>query len=406
MHVAFVNLPIEFYSPVSGGAISTVIAQTSRELVRAGHRVTVLTPVNDDPVYDAGDVVPVVHKRRDDLSFARRRLSRLRQLAGRWDWPFFEHFLASVTRQLPAIRPDAVVLHNDLYSSPHVRRAVPSATVAVWLHNEWRSHPANLARTLATTDRFLACSRYVADWTARAHGFPADRFAVVPNGVDLDAFRPRDRFDAPHAGPLKVLFIGRIDRNKGPDVAVDAAAALRAEGLDVRMTVAGGVWFYGNQDPMTDPFFRELHGKMQSADADYLGHVPRDRVPALVRDHDLVCVLSRSNEPFGLVALEAMASGCAVIASHRGGLPEACGGAAELVDPDDLLAVVAAMRRMATDPEHLAACKRRGVDRANRGSWSVTAERLVSSISPPLRGGSSDVSGTPAERGANGLALV
>ena len=344
--------------------------------------MTVLTPTNGDALHDVGRAVPVVSKRRDDLSFVARRLSSLRQKVGKWDWPYFDYFLKSVTREVAKVKPDVVVLFNDLYSAPFVRRAVPSAKIAVWLQNEWRAHPVRLAQAVAATDVILTCSRYIADWTGKTHNIPASKFVVVPSGVDLDTFKPRDGFDRP-AGPLKVLFIGRIDRNKGPDAAVDAVRSLQAEGLDVRMTVAGGVWFYGNADPMADPFFRELDGKMKSANVDYLGHVHRDRVPALVRSHDVVCVLSRSNEPFGLVAPEAMASGCAVIASNRGGLPEACDGAAELVDPDDGVAVTAVLRRMATDAEFLATCKHRSVARAARGSWSGTAERLVQAVQSP-----------------------
>ncbi|MGA2163148.1 MAG: hypothetical protein ABSH36_01610, partial [Solirubrobacteraceae bacterium] len=51
----------------------------------------------------------------------------------------------------------------------------------------------------------------------------------------------------------RVLFLGRIDPNKGPDIAADAVATLRAEGLQVKLTVAGGLWFYGHGREMEDP---------------------------------------------------------------------------------------------------------------------------------------------------------
>jgi len=174
----------------------------------------------------------------------------------------------------------------------------------------------------------------------------------------------------------RVLFLGRIDPNKGPDIAADAVAALRAEGLRLSLTVAGGLWFYGHGREMEDPFFNSFNTKMEAAGADYRGHVPRARVPELVRAHDIVCVLSRSEEPFGLVALEAMASGCAVIASRRGGLPEACGGAAMLVDPDDFPAVTDALRRLVTDPALLRRTKRQSVERAARAPWAGCAQLL------------------------------
>ncbi len=381
MRVCFVNLPIEFYSPTTGGAVATIIAQTGRALLAAGHAVTVLTPTDGTPTYDVGRVVPVVARRRGDLSFPARRWSDLRRRLGRWDWPYFEHHLKSVERTLARLDPppDVVVLFNDLYTPPHVRRVLPKAKVAVWLQNEWRTHPANVPVTAAATDVFLTCSSYIRDWTAATHGIPVGQFAVVPSGVDLDAFRPRPGYLDPR--PPRVLFIGRVDPNKGPDLAADAVAALQREGLDVALTVAGGLWFYGGGDPMADPFFRLLRGKMQACGATYRGHVARPDVPGLVAGHDVVCVLSRSNEPFGLVTLEAMASGCAVVASDRGGLPEACGGAATLVDPDDLPAVTAALRSLVADPARLAARKAAAVARAAGAGWSTTAAALLAAVS-------------------------
>jgi glycosyltransferase involved in cell wall biosynthesis len=161
---------------------------------------------------------------------------------------------------------------------------------------------------------------------------------------------------------------------------VDAVAVLREQGLAVTITVVGGKWFYVNVDQEQDPYLQTLREKMTHARAEELGHVPRDRIAEVFRQHDIVCVLSRTKEPFGLVALEAMASGCAVIASDRGGLPEACGGAAELVDPDDLPAVTEALRRLVTDPRALVAAKRRAFRRAANASWRHTAQEFETAI--------------------------
>jgi glycosyltransferase involved in cell wall biosynthesis len=87
-------------------------------------------------------------------------------------------------------------------------------------------------------------------------------------------------------------------------------------------------------------------------------------------------VLSRSNEPFGLVVLEAMASGCAVIASNRGGLPEACSEAGILTDPDHLDEIVRSLRCLATDPDFLVDQKKKSVARAAQADWSNTTSLL------------------------------
>jgi glycosyltransferase involved in cell wall biosynthesis len=115
---------------------------------------------------------------------------------------------------------------------------------------------------------------------------------------------------------------------------------------------------------------------MDAAGATYLGHVTRHDAPELLRQHDVVCVLSRSQDPYPLVTIEAMASGCAVVAANRGGLVEACDDAGLLVNPDDLSAVIAALRALATDPALLRSEKEKGVKRAAREPWSLCATKL------------------------------
>lgn len=379
MHFCFINMPIEFYSPTTGGAIATVIMETAQCLMSAGHEVTILTAATADPQYPVGRVVPLHVKTRNDLNFVQRRLAALRTRMFHWDWPYYHHYLKDVKRGLRSLpsAPDCAVVFNDLVAPKYLQRVLPkSCRIFSWLHNEWRTRQSSISRTDAVTEKFLTCSQYIADFTAAHYHLADDRFRPLLNGVNPRTFFPRPYHLAP-ATPLKVLFLGRIDPNKGPDIAVKAVAALRAAGVPISITVAGGLWFYKRGDEQSDPFFRQLSDEMHKANATYLGHVPRDRVPTLVREHDVACVLSRSNEPFGLVALEAMASGCAVIASNRGGLPEACGDAGILVDPDDFSAVVEALRMFATNPAALAAQKVHSLQRAQSASWDQVARQLI-----------------------------
>lgn len=380
-HVCFLNMPIEFYSPCSGGAISTIIFNLTRTLEKRGTEVTVVTRVDAGPAHRAGNVVALQGCGREDLNLFQRRLSRLFSRFHKWDWPYFDYYRSAVSRAIRSLRkkPDAVILFNDLVSPIFLRRVLPNARLFVWLQNEQRTRSKDVSLADRATSGWLTCSSYIRDWTVRTHGFDQKRVHAVPSGVDLSEFRPRPDFLRP-VEPIRVLFVGRIDPNKGPDLAVDAVAALRKEGLPVTITVAGGLWFYGHGNESSDPYFCELRAKMESADANYLGHVGRDRIAEVFREHDVVCVLSRSNEPFGLVVLEAMASGCAVIASNRGGLPEACGDAAALVNPDDFGAVVAAMRRLISDPNELARAKAASVERASRASWDESTGRQLNEV--------------------------
>lgn len=376
MHICFLNMPIEYYSPVSGGAIATIIKETAGELLRRGHKVTVLTPMNDDPLYQVGTVVPLETRQRDQLSLPQRALSRLRHRSNPWDYAYYEYYLASFQNALGHLSPapEVVICFNDLVSPKYIKAVLPNAKVLVDLQNEQGTRQTNLTETIAAVDTFVACSRHIRTWTQKKYGVPDSKLAVINNGIDLESFYPRPGFLEPGAC-LKVLFIGRIDRNKGPDIAADAVAALRREGLPVQLTVAGGLWFYGHGREMENPFFRELKGKMDAVDADYKGHVTRPDVPALVRSQDVVCVLSRTHDPNPLVCLEGMASGCAVIGAERGGIPDAFGEAGMLVDPDDFEAVTECLRRLALDPGLLMQEKRKSVARASHATWAVNVDQ-------------------------------
>lgn len=378
MHICFLNMPIEYYSPVSGGAVATIIMQTAKELIARGHQVTVLTPTNDDPIYSVGKIVPLDARQRDQLSLPQRALSRLRHETWAWDYAYYEYYLASFQRALSRLAPapDVVICFNDLVSPWYIRPLLPRAKILVNLQNEQGTRQGDIGGTIRAVDTFVACSKHIRRWTQQKYTVPDSKLAVINNGIDLEAFYPRPDYQEPSAC-LKVLFIGRIDRNKGPDIAADAVAVLQREGLPVHLTVAGGLWFYGHGNEMADPFFRELKGKMDAVGADYQGHVTRPDVPALVRSQDVSCVLSRTHDPNPLVCLESMASGCAVIGADRGGIPDAFGEAGMLVDPDDFEAVVGQLRRLATDPGELRRQKEASVKRASRASWAANADQLM-----------------------------
>ncbi|MGW3071300.1 glycosyltransferase [Kitasatospora sp. NPDC001132] len=144
-------------------------------------------------------------------------------------------------------------------------------------------------------------------------GLPPDRIRVAPCGVDPDRFGPaRHR---PPAGPPRLLTVGRLVPRKGTDTAV--AALTRLPG--VHLLVAGGP--PADRLP-ADPEARRLRAlAVELGVADrltLLGAVPRERMPRLLRDSDVVVCPARY-EPFGIVPLEAMACGVPVVASAVGG---------------------------------------------------------------------------------------
>jgi len=383
VNICYLNMPIEYYSPTCGGAVSTVMMQQAKELLSRGHRVQVLTLVNHEPQYQVGEVIPLQSPLREQLSPLLRRIYSLESKLKQWDWPCYGPYLRSALKTIKRLspRPDAVIVHNDLVAPKYLRKHLPHSKIVVLLHNEQRTRQSALTHTIAATDTFATVSDYIAQWTIRQHKIPPEKVVTVRNGVDLDSFHPPESLNGQTDHSLRVLYVGRIDPNKGPDLAADAVTELKKQGLSLSITWAGPVWWHGAADSNQDPYFRTLKSKMDAAGATYLGHLNRDQVPEVMRNHDVACVLSRSNEPFGLVALEAMACGCAVLASNRGGLPEACGDAALFANPDDLSTVVSSLKRLATDRDLLNRCKRNSLQRAQKASWSTTVDRLEQILS-------------------------
>lgn len=373
MLFCFVMLPFEFYSPVSGGAIATVTMNVARELEAQNHDVVVLAADDGQPVYGAGTVLQTPINRTGQL---RGFMSHIQARLCGWDWPNQGRFWRTVSENLKNLNPDIVVLSNDFAGASEVRRALPQAKVVVWVHNECHSN-GDIPEGLAATDVFLTCSRYIKNWLTRRYKLSEDRVCVAHAGVDTNVFFPTKR--EPHEG-LKLLFTGRLDPNKGVDIAVEAFRNLRSLNLPVSLTVAGHSWFYIRSSGEEEPFLKQLRLAMRDLRVDWLGHVPRRWIPAVMREHDVALVMSRSQEPFGLVVLEAMASGLAVVASPHGGLREACGAAGIFADPENNEQITQILRDLCENPTALQEWKKRSLTRASTSRWRQTADVLLDAV--------------------------
>ena len=381
-HICYVLPPFEHYSPQSGGALATITVNHARQLLERGYRVSVLAPQFAGERYEIGNVVSLPIKHREDLNIVRRFYSsRIRARTRKYALPYFEHYLRALRPALRALNPDFVLLFNDLSAPLEIKGWLPQTQIIVTLHNEHTLHHQSedyLNLNLASTNQIWCVSDYLRDATKNAFAGAATKVSTLYNGVDTAEFSPRaDYLETPRQGePVRVLYVGRTDATKGTDLVPLAVARLRAEGENVELTVAGSTWFYDHERRNERPYMGELRALMNDAGATYLGHVARPDLPAVFRACDVAAVPSRFQEPFGLAALEGLASGCALIASRRGGLSEVCGEAALFIEPDAPDALTDALRQLVRDRELLQIYKGRARERARGFAWKLIVDRM------------------------------
>jgi glycogen(starch) synthase len=189
-----------------------------------------------------------------------------------------------------------------------------------WVQQPPQSHIHSVEQWMARrADGVIVCSYYMREHVTDIFDIDEQRIVVIPNGIDPSELRAvgdldalRREFAAPHE--KLVLLVGRLVYEKGFQLALDALPGVIQQIEDVRFVVAGS----GTH---------ELELKAQadrlglSGRGTFLGWIGDDVLHSLYRIADL-CVVPSIYEPFGLVALEAMASGCPCIVADTGGLRE------------------------------------------------------------------------------------
>lgn len=247
-----------------------------------------------------------------------------------------------------------------LYSAQNIAKRFPPPFA--WLER----------RALRRAAALSACNTQAGQIaTSRGLAGPA---RVIGLGVDLARFRPSDARLRGQAAPpsevLRVGYVGRLAPHKGVEVLLEAVA------LDprVRVEIAGaGPSLHALRARAAQP---DLAGRVR-----FLGHLTTTALAELYRELDVLAVPSLPTagwlEQFCRVAVEAMASGCVVVASHTGALPDVVGDAGLLVAPGDAEALATALARVGDEPGLAPALRERGLERAQKWSWERVGEQYV-----------------------------
>jgi len=235
-------------------------------------------------------------------------------------------------------------------------------------------------RIVAGADRLVAANSIERGQLVAEYGADPAKIAVIPCGVDTGLFAPGDAEAARAAlglggGPL-LLYVGRIAPIKGLETLLDAVGCLRGAGHPARLVVVGG-----DADDRRDRHETEIRRRVAGLGlghaVTFAGAQPQDRL----RDYYVAAdatVLPSYYESFGMVALEAMACGSAVIASRVGGLQTTVrdGVTGLLVSEGDPCALAETVARVLDDGALRWRLGREGIRWASSHRWPCVAEAV------------------------------
>ncbi|PYE49602.1 glycosyltransferase family 4 protein [Paenibacillus barcinonensis] len=288
--------------PLPGnGSVEICILSIARELARR-HQITIISrSMKGSPSIEHMDQITI------------RRVSATS----------VNDYTTSVIRLLSTLEMDVIQVDNRPLSMAAIKKTFPQIPVVLYLHSLTFVQPGprkmaalRKASCIAVNSQSLKhklCQR-----------FPAvkPRLHVVPLGTDIERFRPainreeqlRIRASVGLTDDFTVLYAGRVIPGKGVDVLIRAVALLQKH-LTVQLVIAG-------KGPLQ--FIRYLRklARKYNVRVILLGQMKHEQIDQLYRSVDCLVCPSQKHEAFGLVNVEAMASGIPVVASDNGGIRE------------------------------------------------------------------------------------
>jgi len=407
LRLAFVVLhtsPLDEPGTKDAGGMNVVVRAQAEELARLGHQVQLITRRSAPELPDRVELAPglsVIHlaagparllaKGEHEALIAPFREALRSHLAEHpADLIHAEHWYSGL-----AALPVAKSLGIPFVQSFHSIAAAPSTPLSAGERPEAPGRPDGERRLAHEADLVITVSEAErATVLQRLGGDPA-RVRVVEPGVDTAMFRPSTEAERiersewiEHGGKPEVLVAGRLDPLKGFDLAIAAVARIPEDRRPSLRIV-------GAPPPDGDAYARSLHEAVAEAGmlaaTCFDGALRRSVLAERMRRASLVLIPSHS-ETFGLIALEAAASGVPVIARAMGGLREAVhdGETGVLLESEDPAVWARAIERMLGNEElsgRMAVAARRA---ALRRSWLVSTRALIAAYRELLTAGPSE----------------
>src|SRR5215210_7370238 len=374
------------YPPLIEGGLARHVRKLSEGLVRLGVEVHVLTRGREETPIEQETRGVVIHRVREP-----KRPTELGEFVA-WVERMNSDMLAAGVELGDRFDFDLVHGHDWLVANAcdHLARRFDAPLVTTihatehgrhqgWVDKHPQSYIHGVERWITNrSDRVIACSTFMREQIVDVFSVPESAIEVIPNGIDPEDLQPHDDAElrslrAEFAAPDEslVLLVGRLVYEKGFQFALEALPQIIERLPNTRFVVAGSGTHEQELRRQADELGLMEHGT-------FVGWIGDDVLHSLYRIAD-VCVVPSIYEPFGLVALEAMASSCPCIVADTGGLRE--------VVPHDEVG----LRFQARDPESLAEMTIRVLDDAKlcrrltaeafehlrRFDWTDVAERTA-----------------------------
>ncbi|WP_245851059.1 glycosyltransferase [Brachybacterium vulturis] len=390
LRIAAVSLhtsPLEDPGGADAGGMNVVVLEQSLALARLGHRVDLFTrrsdPLAPDIIeittgvrlhhLDAGPAAPLAKSAMEQaiapFRTALHTVLTADDPAGGWDLVHSHHWFSGVAA-LPVAR-ELGIPHLQSFHSV----AAPEGAGSLDAGEPAESHGRIPGEQFAATgsDLVVAVSEAEARTVGERYGVPGSRLSVVRPGVDIERFCPCPDVEERRLGPT-VLFTARLQPLKGPDLALEVLARLDPA-LGARLVLAGGT-----SEDFADYLeeLRALADELGVGDrVEFVGSLGRDELAEAMRCAGALLLTSWS-ETFGLVALEAQASGTPVLAWRcAGGVQEAVGPEGLVLESRDPDVWAEALQSLLGDAGRYRTAVRSAREFAATRTWDAAAESLA-----------------------------
>ena len=386
--------PLEQAGIGDAGGMNIYVVENAIQMAKAGVKVDIFTRADKSGLADSVEIAPGVevhHLEAGPVSYLTKE--ELPSQIGALTHAFMEHQSGKPNNYYD-------IIHSHYWISGQLGWMISERTGVPLVHTmHTMAKVKNLSlaegdkeepliRALGEEQIVKNANALIANTDAEAaalvslYGATPEKVHVVTPGVDLARFAPangkgsaRSKLNiAPDA--LMLLFVGRIQPHKGPDVLVRAVAEMLTHSPHLRaklaLVIMGGASGSGHAEP------ERLRAMAKFLGVDDVVHfmdpVLRSDLPDWYRAADLVCVPSYS-ESFGLVALEAQACGTPVVATAVGGLRTAVsdGISGSLVDGHDPKAWASVINRLLFEPQRRIVLSMGAIEHAAKFGWERTA---------------------------------